>query len=672
MARTDNPALTSVRQFLSAVCGHAVPHIRSADEFCAAFPPELIMDRVEDIEVRANILYATAGTRIEVARRTSKRSAGEQLKIALAEKLVAPEVVIELLSPDHRAQYLDGPDLWAFVVEKRFWETFDGPSEAKVAKGMLALILESALNIELVSPEEIVRAIGFPTFFEKESNQRLVDSFEAFTNAEPGKGFDFLLGRYTPVVMVESIALDVIWNHVIHPLIAVRNGLALEEEQHIRADELAEASSHQPLSTPAQVNASATAPSSSPASSPSAPPSASTENLLKREATSPVTGSITRPSIPVGPHASSIPAASRLSSGSQSSQGQESDYRDPKGDEASDLEDADAEDMVDADAEDMVVEEDDLILASVTSDPAETNDAMQHWTDDGAVPQNSASVVSSASDATGEHDENAVERDDQPPKDSEPSSPDISVQVAKSFAPQRTASSTPPAVSPPILQVPRPRSDKRLHPTGDANVEMAVELASLSDPDVRAALRDEPTLDHVSIPSTRGRSSTGAFVPDSEPSRAGGAIRSAPPASSRISMTPMSSKTAVCDLLRSADGGLKLTNIDPSTCGIRNLMIAALEEIDPSSYSGAQQRYGAADRLDLGNILCSEVDKRSTRISARLRQILGEIGCATKTGSSPSNSSARPPPLPYSKAPQSNPGSSEQRVIRVPQVEKKE
>ncbi len=75
----------------------------------------------------------------------------------------------------------------------------------------------------------------------------------------------------------------------------------------------------------------------------------------------------------------------------------------------------------------------------------------------------------------------------------------------------------------------------------------------------------------------------------------------------------MSSKTAVYDILRSADGGLKLPNIDPSTCGIRNLMMAALEEIDPSSYRGARQRFGEANRLDLGNILCSEIDKRSTQ-----------------------------------------------------------
>ncbi len=228
MAITDNPAFTSVRQFLSAVCGHVVPHLRSAAEFCVAFPPELIMDRIEDVEVRANILYATAGTRMEVARRTSKTSAGEQLKIALAEKLVAPEVVLELLSPDHRAQYLDGPDLWAFVVEKRFWATHDKPSEVKAAKEMVALILETALKVELVSPEEIVREIGFQSFFEKESKQRLVDSFEAFANAEPGKGFDVLLDRYMPIVMVEVIALDMIWDRVIHPLIAVRHGLALD------------------------------------------------------------------------------------------------------------------------------------------------------------------------------------------------------------------------------------------------------------------------------------------------------------------------------------------------------------------------------------------------------------------------------------------------------------
>ncbi len=543
MARIDNSASTSVRQFLSAVCGHAVPRIRSADEFCAAFAPELIMDRIEDAELRANILYATAGTRIEVARRTSKKAAGEQMKIALAEKLVAPEVVLELLSPDYRAQYLDGPDLWAFVVEKRFWETREGPSDAKAAKAMVAVILETALKVELVSPEEIVRAIGFQTFFESESKQKLVDSFEAFANAESGTGFDVLLGRYAPTVMVEGILLDVIWDRVIHPLIAVRNGLVL------------------PLSTPTQVNVSASGPSSSQVSPPSASQSVSAGTLLKREATNPVAGSSTRPSVPAVAHVSSVPAASRISSGPQTNQ--ESDHKDPKGDEASDLEDADADDG-------MVVGEDDII-------------------------------------------------------------------------------------APTTLQVPRPQSDKRLHPTGDANVEMVVEVVSSSDPDVRAALRDEPKVDHASIASV---------------TRASGANQSGPPPS-RASMTPMSSKTAVYDLLRSADGGLKLPNIELASCGIRNLMVAALEEIDPSSYRGAQQQLGEANRLDLGNILCSEIEKRSTKVSARLRQILAGIGCATRTGAS-SSPSIRPPPLPSSKAPQSNPSSSEQRISQVPQVGKKE
>ena len=586
MARTDNSAFTSVRQFLSAVSGYAVPYIRSADEFCAAFPPELIMDRIEDVEVRANILYATAGTRIEVARRTSKKSAGEQMKIALAEKLVAPEVVLELFSPDHRALYLDAPALWAFVVEKRFWAAQSGPSEAKAAKGMVALILEAALKVELVNPEEIVRAIGFLSFFEKESKHKMVDSFEAFTNAEPGKGFDFLLGRYTPLVMVETIALDLIWDRVVHPLIAVRSGLSLEAEPHVRSDELAESSS--PQSTIAQVNASASSPSSSQGSSPLAQ-SASTGNSVKREATSPVTGSVTRSNIPAGTPVSSVPPASRISSGPQT--GHESEYKDPKGDEASALGSADADDMI--------VGDDDIIESGVPSDSA---------------------------------------------KASNPTLPSAS--------------------SPLIAQVPRPKSDKRLHPTGDANVEMVVELASLSDPDVRAALRDEPTLEYAGIPSTRSKT-------DKALSRGGGANRSDPPSSSRASMTPMSSKTAVYDLLRSADAGLKLTNVDPSTFGIRNLMLAALEEIDPSSYGGAEQRYGEANRLDLGNVLCSEIESRSTKVSARLRQILGEIGCATNPSPSQSPPSIRPPPLPSPKAAQSNPGSSEPRVTRVPQAEKK-
>ena len=562
MARIDNSAFSTVQQFLSAVCGYAVPNIRSADEFCVAFTPELIMERIEDAELRANILYATAGTRIEVARRTSKESAGEQMKIALAEKLVAPEVVLELLNPDYRVQYLDGPKLWAFVIEKRSWETYDGPGEAKAAKGLVALILETALKIGLVTPEEIVRSISFVSFFEKESKPRLVDSFEAFADAQPGKGFDVLLGRYSPIAMVESIALDVIWDRVIHPLVAVRNGL-----------------------TPAQVDAGAAASSVAQGSSPSAPPSP-TGSLSKKEGTTSVTGSIARPSVSAGAHVSSVPAASRIGGGPQSNQ--EGDSKDPKGHEASDQENADADDMV--------VGDDDIIAAAPTA---------------------------------------------------------------------------PGAGSSPNVQVPRPKSDGRQHPTGDANVEMVVEHVSLSDPDIRAALREEPAVDGANAASTRNRTNTGSFTPENGVSRAGGANRSDPPATSRPSATPMSSKAAVYDLLRSGDNGLKLANIDLATCRIHQLIIAALEEIDPSTYGGEHQRFAEANKLDLGNILCSEIEKRNTRISGRLRQILGNIGCATKITPSSAPSSIRPPPLPTSKSPQSNPSSSEQRISQVPQAEKK-
>lgn len=558
MARTDNAVFTTVQQFLSAVCGYAVPNIRSADEFCVAFPPELVMERIEDAELRANILYATAGTRIEVARRTSKESAGEQMKIALAEKLVAPEVVLELLSPDYRVQYLDGPKLWAFVIEKRSWETYDGPVEAKAAKGLVALILETALKIGLVSPEEVVRSISFVSFFEKESKPKLVDSFEAFADAQPGKGFDVLLARYSPIVMVESIALDVIWDRVIHPLIAVRHGL-----------------------TPGQANTGASAPSVAQGSS----------------------------------QRSSVSAASRIGGGLQSKQ--EGDRNDPKGDEASDSESTDADDMV--------VGDDDIIAASVTSDSTEAS---------------GQSHRSTSSDA------------------------DSSQISAKS------ASSAPGTGSSPNIQVPRPKSDGRQHPTGDANIEMVVEHVSLSDPDIRAALREEPAVDSASAAATRSRTNTGSFAPESPLSRAVGANRSDPPAA-RPSMTPMSSKAAVYDLLRSGDNGLKLASIELATCRIHQLMIAALEEIDPSTYSGAHQRFSEANKLDLGNILCSEIESRNTRIAARLRQILGNIGCATKLASSSAPSSIRPPPLPASKSPQSNPGSSEQRISQVPQAEKK-
>lgn len=647
----SNTTLTAIQQFLSAIYKYLLPDIRTAGDFLIAFPPNVIMESIYDnVELRANVLLVTAETSVRVGSKISKSHAIESLEIALTEHVVEPNVVLEVLEPDDRVRHLNNQDLWSFVTEPKFWELEWDAERAQAAKNMIAVMLETAHRLELITSEEIVRSIGFSTFFGKETQKDLVATLEAFANAGP-KGFEILLDRYDPKKIVANVSLQVIWEKVVHPLIAVRHGLASKTDQSKPKDSSV-ANSPVTSASAHRIDEKPIATASSPIASQSSVAPTNTGDTTKKDV-HPIPGSIVRPSTLVGPPASSIPAASRMSTVTR-----EGNDPNPKASTASDT------DSQDADGE-MTVEETEIYEDGSTNLPAVAT-ATDHQIVDSSpevVVHNSAPEITVSDQLP--HDTTAVV---EPQKKSEPSSPKPSTEIARPFG-SRPSSSTFPAVTHPAPVPPRRRHNTRPHPTGDDDMELEVGSVSPLDTDVRAALQEESASSNAGnvIPSGRTRRNTGTYIPDDEFVRAGGAKASDPlPNSSELSRTPMSSKMAVCGLLRSSDIGLKLLKSDPINSTTFEMITAALEELDSVTYNNARARFREMNQESLGNALCKEVkDRYGQAISDRLRHLLIDIGYASDIGSSPA-SVARPPPLPQTKSSASNPSASGQHSSRIP------
>jgi len=459
-------------------------------------------------------------------------------------------------------------------------------------------------------------------------------------NALP-KGFEILLDRYDPKKIVANVPLSTIWQTVVDPLIARRHGLI----QKNPSEKVQETSSPIASAPAGQTDIKSQASDPSPVIPTSTASPVSTSSAEKNDA-NPPTGMIPRPSSPVGPHASAIPAASRINRPSQTSQ--EGDPSNPKGDAASDTKNPDADDDGTVVGEDDIFESNPISSATAMhrASSCPLDDSSPQATVDEPSEPEASNPIHVADDATKDH----------PPKKSEPSQP-LPAEIAKPFA-SRTSSSTFPAVtdSSRIVHPPRPRVNTQTHTTGDGSIEVGP--ASVLDPDLRAALQEESASNPVStpIPSTRLRRNTAQpYVPDADFKQAGGASRSdPPPPTSETSMSSIGSRSALCGLLRSEEFHLKLKGVDPLNCQTNHVIMTALQEIDPKKHHNAQKQYKDMHRSDLIILLCNEVGvQRSPEASNRLRRLLIEMEVAENTKSSPTSAPRRapqPPPLPLTKS----------------------
>lgn len=557
MNTQENPTLTRIQKFLSAVHAHFVPNLRSAQEFLNVFSPELVMDRMEDAELRAQILISLTGTHPKIAQKISKRSAGEHLKIALEEGVTTPKAVLESFAVDHRVQYLNNQDLWIFVSDSQFWESKEHIPESR---NEMAVMIGSGLELGLIDPEELVKAIGFQNFFAKGSNQDLIATIEALANPGTENPYSILLARYPSKEIAANVDLSIVWERVIHPLIAVRHGLVSDDGAIATQSktEFEEIVPEDTVTTDEQKKEDENKKPDVASPQPSTPPS-------PVRVTPAFSGS---GGVLPGSRVSSVPAASRLHSGGG--------YKDPKGLEASDGETSDV------DGEGDVVGDGELI------------------SDEGIK---AVSVV----------------------------------ETQKSPESERRALFS---SMPPVLRPPRP-GDSRAHAAGSPDMEINVGYASSSDPEVVAALEAEQQAMQQNEAET-------SYISDDEFRRAGGSDASDVPASSEeSSLTSANEKTAICMLLRSKEVRIRLSEIDIFDCEMREVLTAALEELEMD----ADKSYVDLSKRELASLLCDEMKKRHPEIEPQLRLLLVKADCiAPESEPVKTPSRSGPPPLPSAKS----------------------
>lgn len=636
MSETTESTFTGVQRFLSVVSGYAIPHIYQQGDFLVVFPPELIMELITDADLRAKILHQTMGTNLIVGAKKTATSAGEDLKIALEANVTIPEKVLELFGPDDRVRYLDHRDLWAFIVSEKFWETEDAhPMEKSPAKRTIALMLSTALELDLITPEELVEAIEFEVLLEKETKADLIHAVKLITIACSNDGYRILIGMYSPDRIVQLVPLQLIWEKVIHPLVAKRHGLVTDTQEVKSQTGSPSSRNFQEVVQPEIEDVLAKVPESSPIVS----PTVAEADPKKRNLGSSTFGG----PLAFSGRASSVPA-SRVSASSVAPAmfGKEGEPTDPKESKASDSSDSDVTDGI-AD------------IASENNQTTSNEDDETDNVDDSELIQGEDSVEKSESG----HEIDVTVSASEASEDSRPDRESVLPMVLRSPSTLSTtvASKTPSSVFPAVRQPPRPSSDPRPLPTDDADIQVEVGYARQTDEDVLAALEEEDNrITPEPIPTGRPKRNTGASqISDEEFINAGGVTRSdSATISEEPSITPVNDKVALCQLLRSKDTGLKLEGINPFESPTHHILVTAIEELDPGLFGDRRQEINESNNLDLGNILCSTLESRSPLSSIGLRALLVTIGCATKhqVTQKPVVSSGSPPPLPSTKTPQ--------------------
>ncbi len=222
--------LDPVQRFLAAACEGVLEHgILKPAQFIAVFPPSVIFEATEDVELRARLVQKATQMRIELARTSSRTSAAEHVVDALEYGYVTPEELLAIYTPEECARYLDRATLWSqFITQAKFWEAGGQPTPDTPGAQVVVRLLTEALNLGLLTSEDVVRKIGFRLFFAKVPAPLIIDAFEASMNATDGEQFDAILvkARFSPSTIQKNVPLQAIWDRALHP-VAVRNGLVI-------------------------------------------------------------------------------------------------------------------------------------------------------------------------------------------------------------------------------------------------------------------------------------------------------------------------------------------------------------------------------------------------------------------------------------------------------------
>ena len=218
-------------RFLAAVVEHALlVGRRSAKDFLRAFPPREIMNALRDQpRVRAKLLVTTTGLNEKIALKKPASSAGEDLEIALFERVTEEDDVVALFDPDDRVRYLDGAKLWGFLIEGDFWRVSSEGVSASVAREHVAFILSRARAERLLSDRDIIDGIGLDVLVESLPKQDLGRVIEkALSEGRSGRVFkdERVLDVVSPYLLVEHVPLAHLWERLITNQLAFKPGEA--------------------------------------------------------------------------------------------------------------------------------------------------------------------------------------------------------------------------------------------------------------------------------------------------------------------------------------------------------------------------------------------------------------------------------------------------------------
>ena len=218
-------------RFLSIVLDHSLSTgLKTPAEFLHAFPPEAIMMALAEHPTRrAHILEKTVGIRPRIGLRKSPASSGEDLQIALDEGETDAATVLTLFEPDDRVRFLEATALWAFVRDARYWSTLPPADELELVYQHTAFILATAVQQELITSADIIRAISIQTLVHYLPRdevaaiiERAVTERELITEAR-------LYDAIGLEMLTRNVPLATIWEWVIGAKIAAPHGLVGDE-----------------------------------------------------------------------------------------------------------------------------------------------------------------------------------------------------------------------------------------------------------------------------------------------------------------------------------------------------------------------------------------------------------------------------------------------------------
>lgn len=246
--------LTDARErFLASVLDRTIASgVRSAADFLRAFPPRTIMNALADQpQLRAKLLIATTGQHEKVAEKKSPASAGEDLEIALTERITNEDAVVSLFDADDRVRYLDHGRLWGFVTEGQFWKITNASTPQTLARDHVVFILERARAEKLVKAREVIDGIGVSEIVAATPHDELAPLFEAvLADGRAGKPFDDerALAVLPLSRLLAHVSLAHVWERVVAKKLSFGAGAAEEpeSEQRVSIDLVVDEEPHTP------------------------------------------------------------------------------------------------------------------------------------------------------------------------------------------------------------------------------------------------------------------------------------------------------------------------------------------------------------------------------------------------------------------------------------------